>query len=202
MLVVVGLVHRIDQAHGACLVEDSLFRQRQLDSLGQFQDKRNAPTEQDGDNRDFHRVDEPFLAEAAKQFAATEQPDASTRFLSKRLDNFLPVVPVGARLALGEMFTFIGYPGGAPLRSRDRDALSATAEDQPPQVAALERVAPAQSREAREVVVVGVDLGLVLDGQRGDVGIGDEIRPYGRGHQHVAEDRDVLRARVQGCDTG
>lgn len=45
-----------------------------------------------------------------------------------------------------------------------------------------ERVAPAEAREAAEVGIVGMDLGLVLHGERGDVGIRNQVGSYaGRG---------------------
>ena len=66
---------------------------------------------------------------------------------------------------------------------------------------AVERKAAVQARESGEVVVGGVNGGAVRDGERGDLGIGDEI-PAGRGRllEQVEHLLDVGRIGLQ--DTG
>ena len=66
----------------------------------------------------------------------------------------------------------------------------------------LERVAPAQTGEAAEVAVVGVDFGLVFHGQRGDVGVGDQVASNAGGLKGAAHQGQVLPAGVQGRDMG
>ena len=66
----------------------------------------------------------------------------------------------------------------------------------------LEGVAPAEAGEAAEVGVVGVDLGLVFDGQGGDVSVGDEIAADAGSVEGAAYEGEVLPAGVQRRDVG
>ena len=66
----------------------------------------------------------------------------------------------------------------------------------------LERVAPAEAGEAAEVAVVGVDFGLVFDGQGGDVSVGGEVAANAGGVEGAAYEGEVLPARIQGRDMG
>ena len=66
----------------------------------------------------------------------------------------------------------------------------------------LEGVAPAEAGEAAEVGVVGVDFGLVFDGQGGDVDVGYEVAADAGSFNCAAHEGEVLRAGVQGRDMG
>ena len=63
-----------------------------------------------------------------------------------------------------------------------------------------EGVAPAETGEAAEVEVVGVDLGLVFHCEGGDVSVGDEVAADAGGQQVLLEEGEVVRAGVDGSD--
>ena len=61
---------------------------------------------------------------------------------------------------------------------------------------------PAEAGEAAVVGVVGVDFGLVLNGEGGDVGVSDEVGSNVGGLNGAAHEGEVLPAGVQGRDIG
>ena len=66
----------------------------------------------------------------------------------------------------------------------------------------MKRVLPAEAGEAAEVIVVGVEFGVVLNGESGDVSVSSEPTADTCGLKNPPEEREVPCGGDQFCDVG
>jgi hypothetical protein len=154
-----------------------------LEYWGERGGERTAATDTSGWERDAETLAEQERARDALVEIAAGADRASSQ---GEVSGSLPQVRNywGSQTLAGESAFRYLTAGGQELRVRRKRA-------SPPQ-----RIPPSQPRETREVGIGGIQLGLVLDRERGQVGVRGQVRRGTEVPQQTEQDRSVPLPRV------